>query len=214
MKFNQISKHDLFPTPLWHITGFLSSAVANDIHDFIMEDKERVKTKHGVIIGDGLSYHSSMVNERGQRMPERFLEILVDKVKGCEQLISNLNNTVRHFSEHTGHAVSRLDTSWYNVQNKGSTLLRHNHVSLISPSLISGALYTNTTEDNPPLCFENPDPYICLYEIRSTPTKYQSVLFQVKPKIGDLILFPSWLMHYCDKPCQSDNRTVISFNYL
>ena len=49
-----------------------------------------------------------------------------------------------------------------------------------------------------------------MIDIYTRPTQYACPFFDLKPTIGQLVLFPSWLEHETDPEC--GERVVISFN--
>ena len=51
-----------------------------------------------------------------------------------------------------------------------------------------------------------------MIDIFKTPSQYSCSLYNLKPTIGQLVLFPSWLEHETDPEC--GERVVISFNTL
>lgn len=96
----------------------------------------------------------------------------------------------------------KITNSWYNFNNKNSTLNFHTHPG----SLLVGALYVECDEESS-----------CLELINSNPVS--NFVFNdvnnraaIKPEKGRLVMFPGWIEHgFSEKNC-SDERIVISFN--
>lgn len=107
-----------------------------------------------------------------------------------------------------------ITSSWINVANKGASQVIHHH----SNSFVSGTYYVNFEEEHAPIAFENPrnSDYVTHSIINqkiSKPTSYNAKNFFIQPKMGELILWPSWMNHgYFDN--QIENRISISFNVV
>lgn len=101
-----------------------------------------------------------------------------------------------------------ISNSWISMQTKHSTLKMHKH----QLSTISGVLYLKVDESSSNLYLENPNPYIGISETNKI-TEYTTEKFWIKPNIGDLILFPSWLSHGSnEEENMSEERIIFSFN--
>ncbi len=141
------------------------------------------------------------------QIEDRIKEIDREVIYGS-RLQDLLNDYVARYRTYYGMKPGVITNSWFNIQNRGSTLKHHLHPN----SEVSGALYINVDTDSSPIVFHTPNPHIMnnTYERESDFTK-DNITFM--PKIGDLFLFPSWLLHssnYVDN--QTLNRCVISFN--
>jgi uncharacterized protein (TIGR02466 family) len=121
-------------------------------------------------------------------------EIIIQKVNNYENELGLFNST--------------LNNSWVNFQYKYSVLKKHQHPG----SQISGVLYLKTDEKSSKIYFYNPNPYNSF--IKKKEEKYNNFEhISFCPKIGDLILFPSWLSHgsHNDENL-SEERIALSFN--
>jgi uncharacterized protein (TIGR02466 family) len=97
--------------------------------------------------------------------------------------------------------------SWLNYNPKKSYHNLHRH----SNSVYSGAYYINVPENSPNLIFASPS--IPIFEI--TPNEYNvcnSASWEIPVRSGDLVLFPSTLMHEVGENTGDDDRFTLSFN--
>jgi uncharacterized protein (TIGR02466 family) len=195
-----IHRYNLFPVPISHYENFLPLEIAQDVGDYILNKKIGNAQHHGAIQGDALSLHSTTFHD--------FIDELGTHIDSCKNIKTNIIKCINDFTDNTGIQRTTLTNSWFNIQNPGSYLLRHNHIGG-EGARVSGALYIDVDESSSAIMFHNPNPYCYLSPIQSA---YSYVHHTIKPKIGDLILFPSWLMHSSDNLNKTNNRIVISFN--
>jgi predicted 2-oxoglutarate/Fe(II)-dependent dioxygenase YbiX len=95
--------------------------------------------------------------------------------------------------------TSKVVSIWYNYYEKGSTQEVHTHTS--KECTFSGVYILKTNEINKTV----------FYSYGSSLIKYSNASKQLKEaKEGDIILFPSHLLHYV-LPCESE-RITIAFN--
>ena len=152
-----------------------------------MVEKLRVKPAHQyqALHGDAVSSFDFPVN-----------------IVGHLGLTNLINEKLKEYSEKVHIPELYILNSWFNVQHPGSSLRLHNHCG----SIVSGALYLKVDDKSSPLVFKDPrDLGVFVYQ--SDPYA------EYAPQPGDLVLFPSWLMHGSHEHInQSDERIVISFN--
>lgn len=160
--------------------------------------------EHSAIKGNGLSTNKNS---------ENFLSFVKDNVEGCQDILINLQNIITSYIKFSGYGNPKIlnkemQSSWFNIQNEGSSLNRHTHAL----STISGAIYINVDDDSSMLYFYNPNQFN-EFSVSSKNTEYTYDWYKFKPKNGDLFLFPSWLAHGSNgDQNNTKNRTVISFN--
>jgi len=199
----RVLHYDLFPTPVTYYEGFLPPIKASKIKDYILTRKNDTRL-HRALIGDATSLHGHK---------DTFIEEVTKEVDGCNQLYKNIMVCVEDYASLTGYSEPVILNSWFNIQNKGSLLKRHMHAHTTALIFCSGVLYINIDETSADICFDNPNPYSYIFTHKNRPlTKYNLVESSFKPKIGDLILFPSWLIHSNSELNESDSRIAISFN--
>jgi uncharacterized protein (TIGR02466 family) len=100
--------------------------------------------------------------------------------------------------------------SWFNHYKNGEFMFDHEHPN----SIVSGVYYYAVPEDSGgDLWFRSPNP---LMHHRVWPQTgnpdYQQ--FQVKPQVGRLVLFPSWLTHSVMPTTGDEEKISISFNLM
>jgi uncharacterized protein (TIGR02466 family) len=197
-KMKQSIDHALFPTLILECPDILSLKENNEIYKFIVKNKNLGKA-HKILAGDNVtSSHTGNTN------------FLIDN-----DIFKNLNNKILtktlEYSNKTGTVINNtIANSWFNIQGKNSVLLPHTHAN----SKLSGVIYIKTDEKSNPLYFHNPNPYIINYHIKSD-TKYSFEWFRFYPKIGTLLLFPSWLTHSSNSERNlSKERVLVSFNII
>jgi uncharacterized protein (TIGR02466 family) len=108
-----------------------------------------------------------------------------------------------------------LTTSWVNKYAKEDLNHQHSHPN----SMISGVYYIESDDTSAPIIFNKPYFYTNLFHETVKPTfknknnnQYNLDFYGLKPKTGDLYIFPSWLEHTVP-PQESDNvRWSLAFN--
>ena len=99
-----------------------------------------------------------------------------------------------------------IRSMWGNISPKGGMNFTHIHPS----GWMSGVYYIQLPKDNDVITFEDPRPARMMDFQRSCLVKDEYFDYQVK--VGDLILFPSWLPHFVLPNTSEENRISISFN--
>ena len=94
---------------------------------------------------------------------------------------------------------------WASVYKKGNHHGTHNHPN----SLIAGTYYAQAGKDAAPILLESPWSTMVMHD--TLPGEKSS--FRVKPQSGDMLMWPSWVMHRVDVQTSDDERVVISFNF-
>ena len=104
-----------------------------------------------------------------------------------------------------------LEDLWINILPEGGT-----HSSHIHPhSVISGTTYVAMPEGESALKLEDPR----LSRMMAAPTRAKTAraelqpFIYVKPNVGDVLLWESWLRHEVPMNMAEDERISVSFNY-
>jgi uncharacterized protein (TIGR02466 family) len=97
--------------------------------------------------------------------------------------------------------------SWINFTNKDQSHHRHWHGN----SLVSGVFYLNANKDIDKITFHKEHQSIIEFK-PSTFNLFNSQSWWVPVGTGDLILFPSTLIHEVDKVVNNETRISLSFN--
>ena len=105
----------------------------------------------------------------------------------------------------------KLEDLWINILPEGGT-----HSSHIHPhSVISGTTYVAMPEGASALKLEDPR----LSRMMAAPTRAKTAraelqpFIYVKPNVGDVLLWESWLRHEVPMNMAEDERISVSFNY-
>jgi uncharacterized protein (TIGR02466 family) len=180
---------NIFSVVIQHFNNFITNEECSDVI-------EKCKTfnfkKHNAFNDNAVSSHNTVNN------------LLNNFSKLKETIMQKINN----YENELGLNKSKLENSWINFQYKNSILKKHTHPNC----QISGVLYLKTDEKSSRLYFYNPNQFNSFLNIKEYNfSNCQYIYF--RPKIGDLILFPSWLSHGSHEDENlSEERVALSFN--
>jgi len=191
MKVNNI---DAFPTLVQTVENFLTEEQCEEIKKYFLEKSN--PASHELLTNGGVSnYH----------IDSDFLKEISNNVYICENLKTAVEWHLNEYSYKTGILHLKIDRSWANYQPEGSKLKEHTHPG----SFITGVLYISVPMATP-LILSNPNPFIKFTPIVGA-SKYTEEKIEIQPKLGMMVLFPSWILHSTDIS-YSKERIVISFN--
>ena len=130
-------------------------------------------------------------------------------------LVKVLDKHVAAFCDELGFDLNgrklKCDSLWINILPEGGV-----HASHIHPhSVISGTTYVAMPEGTSALKLEDPRlPMMMNAPVRkkSTPQELQPFVY-VRPAVGDVLLWESWLRHEVPMNMAEDERVSVSFNY-
>ena len=110
-----------------------------------------------------------------------------------------------------GDKLIRLDSLWINILPFGGIHTAHIHPH----SAISGTAYVAMPEGTSSIKFEDPRLAMMMAApTRTTDSREEvSSFIYAKPKVGDVLLWESWLRHEVPMNMVDDDRISISFNY-
>jgi uncharacterized protein (TIGR02466 family) len=189
---------DLFPILVQVTENFLTKSECELILKNL--DVNRL-SQHNALIDNsqgGSSYNASLLGIQDLDLIDSFLDIK-----------SKLTDRLNHYSNTYGCNEFKISNSWINVQKPNSSLRGHVHAA----SLMSGALYLKVDKNSSSIVFDNPNPFIEFIECKPGHENiYNFSYYFLKPNIGDLFLFPSWLKHGGLEVNKSEERIVLSFN--
>lgn len=100
-----------------------------------------------------------------------------------------------------------LKNIWANVNRKNNFNYPHFHPQ----SIFSGVYYPMATETTGDLVFKRPD--IQEHYIDSADTEYTQKHFNISPKTGNLVIFPSYLNHFVEQNSSDSPRISIAMNF-
>lgn len=101
--------------------------------------------------------------------------------------------------------------SWVNINSKGHSNAIHNHKVPFGDTLWSGVFYVQVPENSGDIVFLDSRSGIVDvndYLYNDGPSNYYSIT----PEAGQMLLFPSWLMHYVTPNESDQERISIAFN--
>ena len=132
-----------------------------------------------------------------------------------KDVVTALDLHVTEFSKHLdfdlGDKTITLDSLWINILPYGGIHTAHIHPH----SIISGTTYVAMPEGTSAIKFEDPR----LAMMMAAPTRKKTAceelrsFFYAKPKVGDVLLWESWLRHEVPMNMAKDDRISVSFNY-
>jgi hypothetical protein len=187
-----MEQFDLFSVPLIKHQNFISDDEANKIFDDLKDDTTAIK--HKLVEGDAKS-------------TARLWEVhILDRYPNIK---SQTQEAVDEYTESVGITKTNISASWYNLQQKESTLLPHSHPA----GHVSGQIIINADQDSSGVFFKNPhydQQYFCWW-LTAKETKYNKEYEKFKVRTGDLFIFPSYLVHG-GAVNFTKNRLVIAFD--
>ena len=105
-----------------------------------------------------------------------------------------------------------VDNMWVNINGYKDSNIPHNHIG----SDIAGVFYIKTPKDCGFLTMQHPALGVLnYYDYNLNIAKfnnYNSGIWEFKPSVNTLYLFPAWVMHYVSQNMNKENRISISFN--
>lgn len=191
-------RYDLFPVPVFKHENFLTD---DDCALLVDSLDDSYFTLYPALPGEAVSTFMSKVD---------FTEIAKVDTLLSEKMRLGFDRVITEYCFITGYAPAVLSNVWFSKQYKGSKLLRHSH----GGSVLSGVLYLKVDDQSSDIFFYTPNPYTN-YSTVNKHTEYTEPKVRFKPKVGDLLVFPSWLEHGSDEMInESEERVILSFNTL
>ena len=142
------------------------------------------------------TYHDSDVNQKWR-----------DGLPELKKLEDDITEASHSFAKSTGRTLKgeTLLTMWASVYNNGKGHGAHIH----RRAMISGTYYPTDHESHSKIIFESPYLAQTMHD-----TIDESLLSEsIKPKKGDMLLWPSWLQHRVVEQVKTNTpRVAISWN--
>ena len=140
-------------------------------------------------------------------LPWRF-PIFADLVKILDQHVADFAKDVAF---DLGDRKLVLDDIWINILPEGGI-----HTSHIHPhAVVSGTTYVAMPEGASAIKFEDPRSQMMMAaptRLKDAPEELRQFIY-VKPAVGDVLLWESWLRHEVPMNDAEDDRISVSFNY-
>jgi uncharacterized protein (TIGR02466 family) len=130
--------------------------------------------------------------------------------RNLHHLAAQILKHVRQFCTELGidHYQSMdIENSWINISKPNGFQFAHTH----EPSMVSGVYYHKSSGEDGNIVFESPNPYFNAYDFPNNGAQCQRNIEYI-PKVGRLLLVPSWLTHYVDVNRTAEERISLSFN--
>ena len=160
---------------------------------------ERKKTSAGRVISNGGGWQSDNLDPGTPELAELFAE--VDK---------RLNEVHRAFEFNTSMRQV-ITEAWINIYRKGHFNYSHDHPG----SLFSAVYYVKGGVDKGELELKTPvtaHTYTISGEMVGSYNAFTGHAMVIPPVTGDLLIFPSWLLHRVNMSQSDEDRISIAFN--
>lgn len=196
-------RFDLFATPIWQFEpnpNIDLDGLVTAIHDLRAADPDGNKISN---IG---GWQSQMYLNKEDAFSGLAAHIIAKGEVALEEWGLGLGGLSPH-----------MNTMWANVNSGADHNFTHDHWAFPVPhyNLLSGAFYVRADENSGEIKFVDErvaSKYVILAPFIKRPNHLSADMFQIKPKRGTLVMFPSWLRHSVN-PSKSDaERISISFN--
>jgi len=187
---NKFQFHKTFSTPIY--TSFIDLDLANKIEDIIIPELPKLEYVERV--------NTDFFNK------ERTISL--NKIPS---LVKFIEEEVINYSKSTYIKKGKLGQYWIQDYKNDDNHPFHCHPG----ATISGVYYVRANEHAGNLQFKNPNPYIDITVWEQEIKSLNNInYFNVPPKKGLLVLFPSWLTHWV-LPSNNNGciRTSLAFNY-
>jgi uncharacterized protein (TIGR02466 family) len=166
------------------------------IEKFCLEKK---KSSVGRVVSNGGGWQSDNLDPGTPELAELFVE--VDK---------RLNEVHRAF-EFNASMRQVITEAWININQKGHFNYSHDHPG----SLFSAVYYVKGGADKGELELKTPiapHTYTISNEMAGSFNAFTGHAMVIPPVTGDLLIFPSWLLHRVNISQSDEDRISIAFN--
>jgi uncharacterized protein (TIGR02466 family) len=160
---------------------------------------ERKKTSPGRVISNGGGWQSDNLDAGTPELAELFAEI--------QKRLDEVHRAFE-FSPSTRQVITE---AWININQKGHFNYSHDHPG----SLFSGVYYVKGGADKGELELKTPitpHTYTISGEMVGSFNAFTGHAMVIPPVTGDLLIFPSWLLHRVNMSQSDEERISIAFN--
>jgi uncharacterized protein (TIGR02466 family) len=184
-----IKQGDIFPTSFYTVNIF--DAQENQKYkDFLIDLSQKTP-------GTSRSNRGGWQSETNLWEQEVFKPLLEKTTAIAQSIIESI-------SQNRPQMVIRA--MWGNINPKGGMNFTHVHPS----GWMSGVYYIQLPQGTDEITFEDPRPARMMDFQRSCLVSDE--YFSHRPKVGELLLFPSWLPHFVLPNTSDEERISVSFN--
>jgi len=195
---NQRNVYELFPDPIFHYKLENYKQINKELLNYILELQK--KDKKGNNRSNRGGWHSPNFDLVNPGPPidfinsfKVFLKHIIEDEIGWEYVPNK----------------QRVVAMWAIINKKNSYNVKHNHQNCY----LSSAYYIKKPENSGDITFYDPKE-VKTYRFPEVErnTSYSAESITVKPKEGDLLIFPSYLYHDVGVNLSDEERVVVSFN--
>lgn len=184
-----IKQGDIFPTSFYTVDIF-DSQENQKYKDFLIDLSQKTP-------GTSRSNRGGWQSETNLWEQEVFKPLLEKTTTIAQSIIESI-------SQNRPQMVIRA--MWGNINPKGGMNFTHVHPS----GWMSGVYYIQLPQGTDEITFEDPRPARMMDFQRSCLVSDE--YFSHRPKVGELLLFPSWLPHFVLPNTSDEERISLSFN--
>ena len=187
---------DLFPTPLLRAKGVLPLPLVAGLVAHFSSEADRENSSSAQLS------HTRLLNPRESPLFGQAAQLITPKLVALGEQM---------FGEALGWSVKEM---WVNLLDTGGRQTMHNHAN----SFISGVVYlTASHPDSRTVFMKSPGGTDFAFRndhAKSRPTPYSAAKWiSPAPEPGDMVLFPSYLMHEVP-PNPGTRRITLAFNAI
>jgi uncharacterized protein (TIGR02466 family) len=191
-----IEMHYLFPTALWKTNVPLTEKEKSDLINYHNEIRE---TTQGKNYSNNSWQSQDKFSEHESFIPLK--KLLQDNITPIQEEIFK-----RYSIE--------LANMWFNSQEMGMWNKLHSH----GVFGLSGVYYLKVPEGSGKIVFERnlleKNIIDNVWGLCDSSFEPSVTTFEVQPREGDLLIFPSWLGHWVDRSSSFDTRISVAFNLV
>ena len=180
-------RHEIFATPVWHYHG-IPQELLDELYNGAYKFKEKYES--ATRSNRGGYQTPPFYGEGFHPVGKEFIEKMIYKILEEDEWILEQSKALDHTFK------IRQWEWWYNINPKGAWNIPHTHPG----ATLSMVLYLTDTNDL--LNFHNPNDHIL----------YGHTAFARRTKKGDVLIFPSNLLHYVTPNESDEDRITISIN--
>ena len=195
---SQREVYELFPDPIFHYKLENYKKINEELLNYILELQK--KDKKGNNRSNKGGWHSPNFDLVNPGPPINFINSFKDFLKhiiedeiGWEYIPNK----------------QRVVAMWAIINKKNSYNVKHNHQNCY----LSSAYYIKKPENSGDITFYDPkESKTYRFPEVEKHTNYSAESVTIKPKEGDLLIFPSYLYHDVGVNLSDEERIVVSFN--
>jgi len=195
---NQRNVYELFPDPIFHYKLENYKQINKELLNYILELQK--KDKKGNNRSNRGGWHSPNFDLVNPGPPINFINSFKDFLK---HIIED------EFGWEYIPNKQRVVAMWAIINKKNSYNVKHNHQNCY----LSSAYYIKKPENSGDITFYDPkESKTYRFPEVEKHTNYSAESVTIKPKEGDLLIFPSYLYHDVGVNLSDEERIVVSFN--